>query len=590
MLSLSNALLIVVLLVIVILFYSRVVVDDFDTNSYVARLNILKEYLHNNKSTTIPSTIGYVSHVNGQQYYVTYFDTKLLKETVITVHDSNKHVFNFNSQTFDIVLYYDKSPSVSKVADSDNEFIAHVDDGNLIMKCNNGTFNGERCVEESVCNERSDINLPLTEDRLNKLIFNKVSARKKPLKFNTQTHPTAYVHCDQASVPAIVECPNGQSFKDTVCVDNPTLINNYGIIYKTNLSKQQRAVQKYYKMVPIGDINNTKNLFLKHNSAKKKLLTYDNNNIDITQSFANVNKPSSILMLPVNSVHIFDAYPCAANDKGHTFKTDNLGMNQYLECLDGNNLFLHTCENLTQASDGRYSCDVDIDCLKHEDGTGETIHSLSTNNITFPSGITFCNNYKVHRVIECDTGDFVADKNFNHPINMKLNVALPKQTYDSSNDKCVDYSVQNVDIQKDYFKIDFDEYPLLSYGAVGRISKIISKNVFNKSESINDFVTYAKSLGEIAVDPETFHPVDCLNKITFDILDNTRYNVCDDNNTFIEQKVLQYDQYIDPNDNSVRNLKDYNSQCIYNNEMDPFSVIYRDVDGYRCKFTLPLID
>lgn len=591
-----------ILLVAVYTIYTKLVIDTFDNNLFSVHLNVLKEYLRTiGDNVVVPSIIGYVTHVHNNKYAVTYFDTVTLKNVGVEIHDATREEFVFASQTFSNVNLIENAASVSFVANDNTKFVAHLDDGTHIMSCENDqVFDGTQCVQKPIC-DKPHINLPLTGDRLNRILFNDYSAQQKPITDNfSQHHPTAYINCDSNSTPQIEECLNGELFNGTHCVYEPVLqTNGKGVVGYVNFNKITNfACTKTFdynnkntnKFNDEYELNRKK---VESNKIVKKLKFIKSGRIFTKQVNVNTNNTATHYMVPVNHTHPFDIGPCLNHDIGYTFASVRVASSQYFECLENNNLFLHTCQENVVVRNGKYECDKEQDCTQFDDGTGVLINTIHNDNITFDTGKNVCENFRIKEVVECDTGDFVSDKTFTHPLSVTFNVALPSHVFDTESDKCVDYSLEKVHVTNDTFTIDVATYPSLKHNLIGRVSKINSIEQFLRSDKISDFVTYSRDVNEIAFDPINFTPLDCVgdNKILADLLDNTRYNVCS-NGVFVEEITLKNDEFID-NNNQVQKLNGYKGQCRYNTDevVDYFDLYHRfvksDGDTIECYFTIP---
>ncbi|AKN80709.1 VP91 [Diatraea saccharalis granulovirus] len=542
----SSVLLAIVLLIIVFVIYNNFIINDFDNEVFTIRLNTLREYLRGvGGNNTVPPTLGYVSHVDNNHYRLTFFDTINLKTVKEDTYNEEERVFDFGNQSLVEVNNNPQAASVSFVAEDERMFIAHTDDGAVLMDCQDGVFDGVQCLTTPVC-DRPDINLPLTEDRLNQLVFNRLASRARPQLDNNSTyHPTIYVHCDKEQTPQLEECLNGEVFQGTRCVYDPVVTTNGGGLvsfkYKTNIIKK-------------------------------------------TKFKVNVHKPH--LMFPVNYSYPFDAAPCLDHEPGYTFTSNRLATTQFFECLDNNNLFLHTCNNVLFQS-GRHYCDEERDCAQFEDGTGVLINTIHNDNITFDTGKSVCEKYRIKEVVECDTGDFIADKKFSHPLNVTFDLRLPRQVF--YEDTCTEYGYDRVVITNDSFTVKVDNFPELSTHMVGRVSKIINEQDYLKENSVSEFVTYSRDVNEICMDPKLFTSLDCNKEtgIVVDLFENTKYNVCKDGVLIEAGVVLNDDEYVEKNE--VKKLIGYKGQCRYKDNDRYFDNINRVVDGYTCFFTIPSV-
>ncbi|AEB00374.1 capsid vp91 [Clostera anachoreta granulovirus] len=624
MISVTSVLFMIFLVTMVLLFYNRFIVDDFNNVSFTTRLNVLKNYMRMvGDDMRVPHSLGYVSKVNGDTYTVTYFDTETMNDVDTQHHDRTVEEFNFVRQSYTPVNVGQlNSSSVSFVAYDPQKFVAHADDGDVIMHCEHGVFDGTQCVPMPVC-ERADINIPLTETVLNRLLFDRHSAQTKPQSNATKHHPTVYVHCDSDRFPHIEECPNGDTFNGHRCVSNPPIgTNGAGVVTSVKLDKvggnpyvvysskmfgRRRRVTSKNKGIThvvqtdelqsmITDTAHDTRLSMIKTVACSRKILYSKNKavnemlvlqpLNLIDNHNELQIKRSTPMVPVNCTYPFDASPCLDNKLGHTFTYETLAPNQFLECLDNNNLLLHTCGSVS-FKDGVHVCDVDSDCVDLKNGSGVVVNTIHGDNISFDTGRLTCLNHNIVNVLECDTTDFVSDKMFVHPFDVTFNITLPTQVYDAYTQTCVDYNVDNVSINNDAFKVTVKDMPELSGSMVGRVSKIISQKALLDENMVSRFVTYSRDVGEVVLDPKTCTVTECGESnsgIIVDVLENGRYNLCRDG-VLLNEVILKEDEYVDKGE--IKRIEGYSGQCRYKDGDDYFDVPIRIIDGYKCEFTVP---
>ncbi|ACZ63571.1 VP91 capsid [Pieris rapae granulovirus Wuhan] len=641
MLSVSAVLLIIFLVAIVFIFYNNFVVTDFDNSSFSARLNVLKEYLRAGENNSLPDVLGYVSHINKDLYKVTYFDTKTLKNVKEETHNETQEEFNFVRQSYDKVNVFnnDKTASVGFVSEDASKFIAYADDGPVVMDCGDGVFDGNQCIETPICNA-PNTNIPLTENRLNRLVFNRFAAQQKPVsEDDTNHHPTAYIRCDSNRVPHIEECMNGETFQSDRCKYNPVVTTNgQGLIISANIpkisnsNKYKKYITKTYKkqyeaktknfdnseferdtefieqnlkdenisnklsFTPSINktlVKNRKFVYGKSNKLTKIVEIVDDHAMDslnIVDNYTKFARPTQTqhkqhFVIPVNCVYPFDASPCIENGVGHTFTSNKIASTQFFECLDGNNLFLHSC-NSVMYLDGKFLCDHNKDCAQFNDGSGILINTIRTDNIIFNTGKSVCVDNKITKILNCNTENIIPNKTFDHPLKLSFSLNIPRQIYDEETDACIDYDVKKVNIINDNFIIDIDGYEEFLTSMVGRVSKINTEHKYMNSNRISDFVTYSRDVGEICLDPKNSNIIDCGDGIVADIFDNTKYNLCD-NGTLIKKVSLENDEFVE--NKKIKRIDGYMGECRYKDNEDYFDVPHRTVGSYKCFFTIPTI-
>lgn len=532
-------------------------------DTYNSYLDILKTYMTAVTDGRIPTNLAYVSAVQGHNFTVTYFSTSTFRKLYQINSSEKEYSFDFASQEFRRITL----PIGGGVtASGGGAFVAHMDDGDLEMECDAGTtFNGEVCARQSLCLGRN-INIPLTENALNTILFDKMNARRKPTTNNLQQHATVYVHCDDDLVPHIRECGNGETFVGNQCQYDPVITTNgRGLTTDINYDKI-----KGKKSIMYYGAHAAYKLHTKFGVATTK--QYTTTPPPPTQHTTSPNV--------VNSNHTFNHQSaCATAAVGHTFITDELSEHQYMECIGANNVFLHTCVN-RYYNNGAYYCDIEEMCKQFERGTGIVVNGVSTDNISFDSGASVCENYQITRVEECDIDDFVVAKRFDRPITARLQ--LPTQIYHQN--KCVDYNVDAVNILKDGFEIIVDDR--VSTSMVGRVSKIPDKQSFLNARSIGDFVTYSRDLGEIGID-DNLMGLDCFGAVSSDIFDNTRYNECQ-NDQLVRTVPLNNNQYVE--DGVVKTMINYTGQCRMEDGASYFDQAHRVVGDFQCYYTIPKSD
>jgi len=719
MLSVSTLVVAIVLVIVVFLFYNQFILKDFDTDAYTVRSNILREYLRRaERNNLIPEQLGYVSQVDNHAYHVTYFNTSTLALVRTDVYDDRLQTFNFQSQDFTLVEQEDSARvftdlSRNKIAPSNisfhpddiHKFVAHADDGDVVMTCKDGIFDGTQCVTTPICSEPNTV-LPLTEDALNQIVFNRLSARHKELTHNPQHHATLYVRCDENAEPHIEECESGEVFQNGECVFRTEHItaNDYGLVTAANIpelmAKNVEFVKKVEKnkdrdldnlktygldnlktygldnlktyglddrhfefnkpttnvrrstIVPqnttaqttrlevqttrlepqttkpepqtrvettdadiiegsrkefgtgelgvIEKVSKTLSMNVNIGSQKTKTYAFVNKKVEdkvvVEESYKEPNTKESNrapkMVIPVNDNLFHNYTPCDEYGIGHTFVDASVSNNQYIECLDNNNLFVHTCHN--RLFDGKsYTCDMEDMCADFEDGTGNLINSMGNENITFDTGRTVCRDYKVVQVLECDTENFVDAKKFNHPLNVTLELNLPREIFNET--ECVPYNFDLVKINNDNFRVHVDNKLKLDFSSmmIGRVSKIRDEESLKRCDKVSSLVTYSRNLGELALDPKNCMGVECVgaNSVTVDVFDNTRYNLCDERGTLIEEGLmLKDDEYVDFRNNEIVKREGYAGQCRMKEGENYFDEPFRMVGEISCFYTMPMFE
>lgn len=605
---------------------------------------MLKQYLKTvNTSNRIPPALGYVSHVDNHAYYVSYFDTASLAYLGTEMYDDRLQTFNFVTQDFTVVpetppftvltqLTKNKTiPSnISFYPDDEHKFVAHTDDGVTILKCaDDEYFDGNQCVYTPVCS-KPDTMLPLTEDALNKLVFNKLSARHKTLTHKLKHHPTLFVRCDENLVPRIEECGDGEIFEKDSCVFRPNITSNgQGLVtsakiselraknVKTYISEENCRTHSYgFDDVPSRRSSLTTTIpktLSMHDAelASKKCFKTSGEVVlgirpELSKSYATQTKfafkhnPSKLvdvvikpiqMIVPVNDNLLHDCSPCSEYGAGHTFIDTSVSNNQFIECLSNNNLFVHTCQN--RYYDGsKYMCDVEDVCVEFENGTGNIINSMSNENITFDTGKTVCRDYKVVEVVECDTQNFVSQKKFKHPFNVVLELNLPKQVY--GEEGCVSYNFNLIQINNDNYKVRAKNKLDIDFSSfmVGRVSKIKNEEQLQSCDRVSDLVTYSKNLGELALDSKNCMGVECVGDkvVTVDVFDNTQYNLCELGAVVQERIKLNMDEYVDFRNNAVVKHEEYKGECRMEEGDHYFDNVFRIVRDIPCFYTMPMFD
>nr|QKV50125.1 ORF82 protein [Plutella xylostella granulovirus] len=521
--SVSTIFVTIFIIFIVLLFYSQYIVKDFNVDAFDSKLDVLKEYIRVvGNDGRLPPELGFVSEVDDHDYKITYFDTFSLDTTRHIIANDNVKQFDFDRQEFSAPKL---SGGVSRHPTDETKFIAHADDGDVVMKCDNGVFDGEECVEIPVCTE-PNTTLPLTEDRLNKLVFNKIHSKNTHFKF----HPTVYVKCDENAQPHLQECLNGEVFADTKCVYDPTITTNgQGLVTALNVKKIKAS------------------------------------------SFQLSNKILSLLRYPVNDNTKHNAAMCV--EAGVTFIDDTMSDNQYIECLGDQQMFLHTCVNRL---DG-FTCDKEDACLVFDNGSGNIFNTIGNDNLIYDTGVSKCSDYVITDITQCDTTNMLTLDG------IATDLEVPRQVFDG--EKCVDFSLDHVRIDNDNFKVQIEnDHDIdFSQSMVGRVSKL---DAFFKDNSLNNLVTYSKDIGEIGINYKNMASLDCQDQeYVVDIFDNSKYRDCSDDS----EHAMRDDQYYDFISRRLIVKEGYRGECrsLTGNYCD---AAFREVDGVKCFFTMPLFN
>ncbi|AAS82646.1 ORF91 [Agrotis segetum granulovirus] len=648
MLSLSTLVVAIFLVIIVILFYNVFIEKDFNQSAFNAKVNALTEFLKNNHEP-LPRKLMFISHVFSPYYYITEFDVESFKTLSVKAHDERVEHFSFLDQIFrepnnddsdslserggaPIYTKFQnriKESSISFHPESVTKFIAHADDGDSIVECHNGEFNGAECIPYPIC-KQSNVDIPLTEDTLNRLVFNKLLARQRNITNVMKTHPSLYVRCDANLTPHMQECDIGETFLDNRCVTEPFLFTDEGVVLNAKLNKfkvpnikivsaklhkryhndiQEERKESAVRIVeldaddppknfvktsfesPVGITSkNTNNYSLRVNLGFQKTVGFNKDSLDrsIIEGLKNKN---SNLVFPINDNSLHDNTPCTEYGTGHTYIDLTIGTDQFIECLDNHNIFIHSC--LTRGfMDGKYFCDKEEICTDFEFGAGEIINSLSNDHISFDTGKTVCSNYQITQIVECDTENVVPSKQFDHPFNVSLELNLPKEVYNG--ELCVPFDVDLVHIKNDNFKVNVENKLNINFSKsmIGRVSKITTLEMLSAAK-LSALVTYSRNLGEICLDPYTCAGLECDGEgaVVVDIFDNTQYNVCDENGEAVQHKVqMKENEYMDFVKGKIVENSNYHGECRLQEGDDYFEKMFREVQDVSCFYTMPMFE
>ncbi|ACH69472.1 P91 [Pseudalatia unipuncta granulovirus] len=339
------------------------------------------------------------------------------------------------------------------------------------------------------------------------------------------------------------------------------------------------------------EINDSRNYKLQQAKLTIKNLDYTSGSVVDIIDVNNDNKISlqPHLVTPVNDNSTHSCQPCNIHGAGHTFIDDTLSENQYLECLDDTNLFLHTCDKRLQKG-GRYYCEREDVCAVFEKGNGEIVHGERNDNVSFDTGRTVCRDYNVFEVVECDTGNFVPNLRFNHPLAVQLHVNLPNEVYSNDHDECVPFDTKLVDINRDTFRITLrNPYDInFSSMAVGRVSKMDGLVTGGDSNDLHTILTYARDLDELAINPINGVSVECTDAaITVDLFSGSLYTLCD-NNLVVEAGEMAMDQYYDVEEKVLAKSAKYNGQCRLADNVPYVNLVYRTIDNIDCFYSSPI--
>lgn len=341
------------------------------------------------------------------------------------------------------------------------------------------------------------------------------------------------------------------------------------------------------------EINDTRNYKLQQ--AKLTMKKIGNTNlsvVDVTSDnhqTTTTTTPPPQLVTPVNDNSTHNCHPCNMYGAGHTFIDDTLSENQYLECLDDTNLFLHTCTKRLKKGP-RYYCEREDVCAVFENGNGEIVHGERNDNVSFDTGRTVCRDYNVFEVVECDTGNFVPSLKFNHPLAVQLHVNLPNEVYVNDTDECVPFDTKLVDIGRDTFRVTIhNPYDIdFSSMAVGRVSKMDGLMIGGVSNDLHAILTYARDMDEVALNPVNGVSVECTDAaITVDLFSGSLYTLCD-NNLVVEAGEMAMDQYYDVKQQALAKSPIYNGQCRIADNESYVNLVYRTIDNIDCFYSSPI--
>lgn len=462
-----------------------------------SKLKVLNEFLRRTSADSEPPPVlGYVSHVDGFTYHVTYFNVNDLTTVRVTKEDDRVRVFNFLLQTYSPPEQLG-GPKIKPHPVHDNKYYVLLDDGWAEMVCPPGELfdtNTFRCTLVNPCRGMVNGAYAMNKNALDRLVLDK-RVVVDLLDPTDDIHPTLYVQCTNGA-HQVRECPPGHVFDRTIagckfvspCADRP---DGYILSHRpdgTNANEYYACLDGVETLMRCAD----------------------------DQTFDTV-------LLQCTTVD-----PCVLHGAGFTFITDELDDNQFYVCETTTLKRLVTCMR-RDFQDGVYRCGGDDECADFENGTGVRNLTVNAGKFDYYAGNVECLNYDKVGGVVCDTEEVTYDGTV-FDGHFLTDLAHPKEVFDVDAQICRPFAMKLLtDVRNPYYRVsrpnDFD----VSFETACRVdlNKFLTRA---REHSLVDSVVYTKDGGgATGVNPETGERIDCfLNDHLYDVFSGKTLNVCAD--------------------------------------------------------------
>ncbi|BAC67317.1 capsid associated protein VP91 [Adoxophyes honmai nucleopolyhedrovirus] len=513
MYAIAPLLLCAIILTVMFFILTLILQNEFDENDFDAHTRVLAEYMRRtNAETNLPDTLGYVSHVDGYHYMVTYFNTLNAQKIKQTIHDDRKETFDFIAQSFNDVNMADDEARIRPKVGDKHAFQIRGDDGWLDIQCpDNEMFdsNSMQCVTIPYCYEKLPGNYGITEPMLNALVLNH-NVRNENFDDNL-FHPTMYLKCFEGQSYTVEECPSNHTFN--VVTQKCELINRC----------QNRPDDFILDIFP-EDLNI--NEYMICENGETKIVSCGENKIFDQR-----------LMQCVTSS------PCEFNGIGFTYITDEINANQFYRCVSRQQAELITCINRTY-NNNQYECSGDSRCTIFENGTGTNLNVFENDVIKYNAGILICDNFEIITDVQCDTQNLVVDKIYNN--RFMININVPNQVFDVNTVQCVPFNKELVQIKNNYYSIENVDNDYNVNFQTAMIGETEHVDLLTKTSDLSSLVAFAKDKNAVGLNPENGVPIHCFGNHLYDMFSGNILNVCDDSNNLIETFDLSLNHYYRP--------------------------------------------
>lgn len=461
----------------------------------------MTEYIkRTNAEHPLPETIGYVSEVNNSTYRITRFSTKNLSIQSISDHDDQYETFDFLQQSLNVVPFDKTEPRIKAHEQDPSKYYIRGDDGWFMMQCpfdEHFNISQNTCMPVSPCHNKLPGMYGMTEALIDRLVLNhRVPFNDDTTNNESVIHPTTYLRCLEGGSHVVAECPENFVFDANTgscqmldfCRDKP----NYFILPYVPETLNADEWEECYN----------------HKVRKRQC------------------EPGFIF--DRNLQRCVETHPCSREGTGHTYLTADTGPNQFYECTSFSSSRLMTCIARVY-NNGRYSCTGNEECIAFDNGTGTQIFRYEDDVLSFDRGIIQCDNYNVVNNVTCDTSNLLQDSIFNN--RFVVNVHLPKETYDASQNTCVSLTFDRLTIKSKNFSIENlpNDYDIdFETSFVGRTSQAMELLNNNKLDNV---VWYARDQNVVGVNYLTGESIDCFGSFLYDIFDGRKLNICTDQST-----------------------------------------------------------
>ncbi|AAR28858.1 vp91 capsid protein [Leucania separata nucleopolyhedrovirus] len=523
---------IVMLILFTIIYLS--IRSDFDELVFENKLSVLTEWVkRNNAEMPTPDTIGYVSHVNGNLFTVTWFNSETLVTVQSTIHNDTIEVFDFVNQRLIELDHLEHEPRIKPDPDDPYAFWARVDDGWMRVECpNRELFDQDqlKCVPLPPCYKRPPGLYPMDENLIDTLVLNhRVYRNPSDTDHLRQYHPTLYLRCVLGGSHVIEECPDNHTF---------------------NVESKQCELRNDCEIRPDGYVL----------SAFPESLNIDEYLTCQNQMPTVTNCPSG-MVFDRRLMSCVTAHPCMFQGVGYTYITNDILDNQFYRCLSNTDAELVTCINRVFAN-GSYECGGSFQCQLFDNGTGTEVRSSGNTVLDYDEGMYICDNYNLVTDINCDTTNMIENRSFNED-KFTVDVGLPVETYNIDTQTCQPFDLKSMRVLNPVYPIgtvETNDYAIsfetAFVGDTNRIDELL------QTDRLDGLVRYARDRNAIGIDPTTDEPIECdVEPTMYDIFAGDRVNFCSEQGEKTESVALVDGMYYRPLTNAIGADDDYDQEC-----------------------------
>lgn len=516
---------------------------EFDEQAHDARLKVLYEYAkRTNAEAPLPDYLAHVSSVDGHNYTLTTFETQSLATAAESVHDDRFETFNFLQQNLETVPdYAEDEPRVKPHSDDKTKYSIRGDDGWMEIDCpENEQFHAatNACVPIPPCDGLPSGNYPMTEVLIDALVL--AHRVPKPNADTVAVHPSIYLRCYEGGSHSVEECPPDHLFDARL---------------------RECVLQNNCENRPDG--------YIVTETSASHALNIDQY-LECRNGQINVATCAAGLVFDRRLFQCVPGDPCLINGAGFTFITNDIGDQQYYECVNNQERQLITCFNRIFVND-RFECSGDVECASFADGTGNQLYVHSDDVIEYNEGVLICDRYQLMQNIRCDTTNILENVTFEYRLIAGLQ--LPRQVYDPASGACVSVSPDLLSVKSDYFSVTNipNDYGVnLTTSALGKSSVIpqLIQGGDNMDKLLASNLVYARDRDAVGLNAITGQPIECYGARLFDALEGRQINVCrigennDDEQQSLQQRLeLADNEYIKSNTGTILMDEDYRQGC-----------------------------